>query len=282
MAKQPEILSTGKFSTVYKIEKERIFFILKTMHDKDAYNQEVIESFQKEIKFSNQFDFVPQIINHTEINGKITLLKEFKDGESVKNYIYSKSYSFEEKITMLISIIEKLEILHRNGFIHGDVKPANFLFHKEKKQVTVLDIGNIFELENLPIKTATPIYFSMLYGAPELVLNEPSRITTQTDLFSIGILLYEIITNDKSIYQESHPAILLQKMLSVSVPKTKNKQADEIIQKICAKPKFHLPPSQLSQSSILEILDQNIKKRYITHQELIERIKEIKRKRRWF
>lgn len=119
------------------------------------------------------------------------IVMEFIDGYNLKKHIEERDLTIPQMIDICIRLCHGLDYLHQNGIIHRDVKPANFLFSKDGKQVKIVDFGlskttdwtNWFTKET----GGTRIYMS-----PEQLLKR--SLDARSDIFSFGITMYELFS----------------------------------------------------------------------------------------
>ncbi len=260
----------GKFSLVYLVEKGGHHYIVKQLHPRLSGSVEDILRFKEEANLPFIAGISARILDLLESDGKYYMVKEYLPGITLKE-IHSKygRKKYQSLYTSFyIDLCKKLTALHQEGIIHGDIKPSNLLFggndfRKDQPNVRLLDLGLALQKNNLPLKNKEKrLHFSMLYSAPELMLNEPECISELTDIFSTGVCMYESYGGDPP-YNEGHPAILLQMMLAVALKKQKTipDKVYELISVITAKPAFTRPVSQYSVEEALQFLKKNILQR---------------------
>ena len=125
------------------------------------------------------------------------LVMEYVDGVPITSYCIEKNCSLTEKIDLFKQVCKAVEFAHRNLIVHRDLKPDNILV-KTDGTVKILDFGiaKIIDEELSPellIQTGENLHMlSIQYAAPEQVTLE--KITTATDVYSLGLLLYEVIS----------------------------------------------------------------------------------------
>ena len=109
------------------------------------------------------------------------------EGKSLEDYInQGQNYSIRECMLSLVRIVEQI---HKMGILHRDIKPSNIIIRPDGL-LTLIDFGSSCFIKDTGNK---PQFVSRGYSAPELYNGEPS--TRQTDIYSIGALLYYILTD---------------------------------------------------------------------------------------
>jgi serine/threonine protein kinase len=138
-----------------------------------------------------------------EVDGIAYLAMEFLDGWELKEHIIRRTpIPLEQKLRIMLEICEGLAHAHSKGIVHGDIKPGN-IFLTRTGQVKILDFGlaRLMEAGVATIGTAgTPSYMS-----PEEVRGEPTD--HRSDIFSFGVVCYELLTYSKPFSADSDYAI---------------------------------------------------------------------------
>ena len=134
------------------------------------------------------------------VAGNPYLVMEFVKGEDVLSYAKRKALSFKDRVALFLKICDAVEFAHRNLIIHRDLKPPNILVTDEGN-LKVLDFG-IAKLLTDSMDSVTESItqhqqriYSLSYASPEQVLGNP--INTSTDVYTLGLLLHELISDRK-------------------------------------------------------------------------------------
>jgi eukaryotic-like serine/threonine-protein kinase len=150
------------------------------------------------------------------------LVMEFLEGESLDAIISSRrQLSILEKIQPIIAVCHGLSHAHHRGIVHRDIKPANIMVSKDGV-VKIVDFGIAHIIATKETRTGQ-IMGSVSYMAPEQVNGQP--VDARTDIFSTGVVLYELFTYNHPFDGENMAATLM-KIIHAAPPPLKNFVSD--------------------------------------------------------
>jgi len=141
------------------------------------------------------------------------LVMEFMEGQPLDRILDKGSLPFPKACAMAAEMATALGIAHRKGVIHGDVKPAN-IFVADDGRVKLMDFG----MARLASRDsgATPLLGTPAYWCPEQIMGKPQD--ARSDLFSLGVVLYEMVTGKRPFDAESLQAICGRVLSSTPLP----------------------------------------------------------------
>ncbi|HZV58902.1 MAG TPA: serine/threonine-protein kinase [Candidatus Eremiobacteraceae bacterium] len=145
------------------------------------------------------------------------LIMDLVEGQSLEQIIAKGSLPFQRACAWAAEMAKALGVAHRKGIIHGDVKPANILISTEGR-VKVTDFG-MARLANHDT-LAAPLLGTPAYWCPEQILGKTQD--SRSDLFSFGVVFYEMLTGVNPFAAESLQGICSRVLSSSPVPPSQN------------------------------------------------------------
>ena len=217
-----DVIGRGGMGIVYKATDPFLdrLVAIKMMTGAYADNPELLKRFFREAQSTGSLQH-PNIVTVFELGdheGNPYLVMEFLEGESLDSIITSRrELTLLEKINLMVEVCHGLNHAHHRGIVHRDIKPANIMVSKEGA-VKIVDFGIAHMAEKNVTKTGQ-IMGSVSYMAPEQVNGKP--VDARTDIFSTGVVLYQLLTYSHPFDGESTAATLL-KIIHDAPPPLKN------------------------------------------------------------
>jgi len=209
-----QLLGQGGMGAVYKArdtELDRIV-ALKLIRPELARNPEMLRRFKQELILARQVTHknVIRIFDLGQSSGIKFITMDFVEGQDLRHLLLEKGkFPADEAARIMLQICRALEAAHNEGVIHRDLKPQNIMVDPSGKAY-VMDFG-IARSAYLPGMTQT----GALIGTPEYMSPEQARgekLTERSDIFSLGVIFYELLTA-KSPYPADAPLATLWKRM---------------------------------------------------------------------
>jgi serine/threonine protein kinase len=223
-----ELVGTGGMSSVYrahdKLLERRV--ALKVMHEQYTSDGDYVERFRREARSVAQLSHpsIVTVIDRGEQGGRQFIVFEYVDGENLKALVEREGPLPErEALELALQIARALSFAHQHDLVHRDVKPQNVLLDDEgRAKVTDFGIARSLDVQAGITQTGTVMGTSD-YIAPEQARG--AKATVQTDVYSLGAVLYELLSGEVPYRGDNFVSIAMQH-INEPVPSVHERRPD--------------------------------------------------------
>jgi serine/threonine protein kinase/Tol biopolymer transport system component len=214
-----EKLGEGGMGEVFKAQDTKLdrFVALKFLPSNLTANEEQKARFIQEAKTASAMNHpnICTIYDIQENNGQLFIVMEFVDGITLKEK--SGSLSEKQKLEISVQVAEGLAAAHEKGIVHRDIKPENIMIRKDGiAQIMDFGLAKLYTDKNASRLTKVGTTMGTLgYMSPEQI--QGLDVDHRTDIFSFGIVLYEMFSGE-SPFKGMHETAIIYEIVNVEAP----------------------------------------------------------------
>ncbi|MGA7515235.1 MAG: tetratricopeptide repeat protein [Candidatus Sulfotelmatobacter sp.] len=215
-----QMLGEGGMGAVYKARDRELdrFVALKLIRPELAANPSILARFKQELLLSREVTHrnVIRIYDLGDADGVKFITMEFVEGQDLRSLIQEKKkFPPEEAVELMQQVCRALEAAHTLGIIHRDLKPQNIM-RDQTGRILVMDFGLARMVEGDGMTQTGALVGTMEYMSPEQALGKD--LDQRSDLYSMGLILYELLTGKMPFKAESAVASLIKRNQEQATP----------------------------------------------------------------
>ncbi len=204
-----DVIGAGGMGTVYKVQhliSERIE-AMKVILPELIESPELADRFIREIKVQARLSHpnIASLHNALRLDNQFLMVMEYIDGSSLHARLRHGSIDPAASINIILQVLSALAYAHSQGVIHRDIKPANIMF-TSGGMAKLMDFGIARSLSDQHLTRAGAAVGSVYYMSPEQI--QATEVDSRSDLYSVGIMLYEMATGTRPITGDSSWAVM--------------------------------------------------------------------------
>jgi serine/threonine protein kinase len=203
-------IGQGSMGIVYKAHDPQINrqIALKILREDRISNEELVQRFLKEAQAMGGLPHanIAAVYDTGRDHNTIFIAMELLMGQSLRDVMRDRRLNHQEIVHIGVQVAEALDFAHQRGIVHRDIKPSNIIIDP-RNRIKITDFG-IAHIEDPAVTQQTipgEILGTPLYMSPEQVNSEP--VNGRSDLYSLGVILYELTTGTNPFKGDSLPAI---------------------------------------------------------------------------
>lgn len=271
-----EKVGAGGMSVVYKAQCHKLkrYVAIKVLREEFAGDDTFVSKFRVEAQAAASLSH-PNIINVFDVgsdNDVHYIVMEFVEGETLQQYVRDKGpLTSKETLEIGIKIAKALKVAHANKIVHRDIKPQNIII-SPNGDVKVTDFGIARAASTSTITSSANAIGSVHYFSPEQARG--GFVDEKSDLYSLGITMYEMVTNRVPFQAESPVAVAIQHIKEdCPSPKLINERVTESLEAIIMKATLKKPERRYQ--TAIEIIDDMKKSLKEPHENFVRMQEEV-------
>jgi serine/threonine-protein kinase len=231
-------LGRGGMGVVYhgqhRVLQSRV--AIKVIRTSEFASSEEVRRFRQEGRAASRLRHtnIVQVHDAGEMDGTPFLVMQFVDGETLAQRLRRGPVDRETAVTLMIAVASAVDYLHQESILHRDLKPANILLDAQSVPfVSDFGLAKLFDVDQE--RTASGMLLGTpAYMSPEQAWGKPEQVGPATDVYSLGAILYELLTGVPP-FQEKTPLDQLLRLRDAEPrpPRALNRQIPVELEQIC-------------------------------------------------
>lgn len=256
-----EKIGAGGMATVFKARQPRLDrdVAIKVMHQNISQDTNFLARFEREARIVASLDHpnIVPIYDYDEHNGQPYLVMKYVQGRTLKDLLRAEPIDVDDALRVLTAVGSALDFAHGRGVLHRDIKPSNIIID-DRGDAFLMDFG----LARIAQSGESTMSADVMLGTPHYISPEQAQgnkdLDARTDVYSLGIVLYEMLTGRVPFVGDTSYAIIHAQITETPPP-----------------PRQINPTITLAvEAVVLKALAKNRDERYTTPKELVSAFRE--------
>lgn len=220
---------------IYRGEREDNCPIILKILNLDTPTRENITAFKHEHQTLKEFktDLIPKIYSLQKYKDAWIIEIEDIHGDTLEFYLKEKAFMVKEFLTLAFHITEAVKEVHKHGIIHKDINPANIIWNSKTNRINLIDFGISTQLsqQGVELKSVNALEGTLAFISPEQTGRMNRSIDQRSDLYSLGITFYVMLTQQLP-FSSQDPLELVHQHIA-KIPQTVDQLRPNIPKVIC-------------------------------------------------
>ncbi len=241
-----EHIADGGMAAVFRAEhvNTRVSFALKVLHPEFSDNEEVAARFQREVQAYRRVQH-PHVVGASDFgrlpDGSLYMVLEYVSGKDLCTVLFHEGpFAPDRAVKIALQVALGLVPAHAAGVIHRDLKPENIMLLDREDDpdfVKILDFG----IARVPVRGQQLTVAGSVFGTPEYMSSEQasgSTVDERTDLYTLGIVLYEMLAGTSPFSERENAAQVILAQLTEPpppLPAAIDRELSELVMRLLAK-----------------------------------------------